>query len=162
MRGLHLLQHWSTTQPTVGLSSGEAELGGICRGASKALGLRSIASDLGLDFEVAVHTDATAAIGICRRRGLGKIRHLAVADLWVQDKLRTQEFTLHKIAAPENPADALTKHVDRATLDKHLAKMGWSIETGRPETAPTLTHMIFSERCLPHRQSEALRTKNHG
>ena len=110
MRGSHLLQCYSSTQPTVALSSGEAELGGICRGASKALGLQSVAQDLGMAFAVDVLTDATAAIGICRRKGLGKIRHLAVADLWVQERLRAGEFTLTKVASTEHRSDILTKY----------------------------------------------------
>lgn len=63
---------WSQTQTTVALPSGEAELSGICRGASTGIGLQSLCSDLGLKFELTVLTNATAAIGICRRRGLGK------------------------------------------------------------------------------------------
>ena len=43
--------------------------------ASIALGLQSLASDLGIKLRVEILTDATAAIGICRRRGLGEIRH---------------------------------------------------------------------------------------
>ena len=101
MRGGHLLKHYSITQTTVALSSGEAELSGICKGASQGLGLVSIARDLSLLFSLDVQTDATAAIGICKRKGLGKIRHLATSDLWVQDRLRAKDFTLTKIA--ENP-----------------------------------------------------------
>ena len=71
-----------------------------------------------------VLTDATAAIGICRRRGLGKIRHLAVADLWVQDKVRAKDFGLHKVAGAQNPADILTKHVSKDVLQKHLPSFG--------------------------------------
>ena len=41
MHGGHCIKHWSVTQSTVALSSGEAELGGICRGASVGLGLQS-------------------------------------------------------------------------------------------------------------------------
>ena len=98
MRGRHPIKHWSVTQPTIALSSGEAELGGICRGASISLGLQSLARDLGIELKLNLHTDATAAIGICRRRGLGKVRHLAVADLWVQDKVRAGDFRLMKVA----------------------------------------------------------------
>ena len=46
-RGLHLLKHWSSTQSTVTLSSAEAELNGICRGACTSLGLQTIAKDMG-------------------------------------------------------------------------------------------------------------------
>ena len=82
------------------------------------MGLRSVAKDLGLSWKLTVLTDATAAIGVCKRRGLGKIRHLATADLWIQDKLRCKEFELIKVAGKDNIADALTKHTDRATLEK--------------------------------------------
>ena len=140
MRGTHLLQCYSSTQPTVALSSGEAELGGICRGASKALGLQSVALDLGLRLAVRVLTDSTAAIGICLRRVLGKIRHLAVADLWVQDRVRAGDFSLEKVLGALNPADTLTKCTDRATLTKHMAFLNVHFEEGRASAAPELTH----------------------
>ena len=143
LRGSHLLQHWSTTQTTVALSSGEAELSGICRGASRGIGVRSIARDLGLELNLIVHTDATAAIGICRRRGLGKVRHLSVADLWIQDRVRTKDFALVKVLGKDNPADSLTKHVDHGTLMKHMAQMDVVPETGRAASAPELTHAIL-------------------
>ena len=44
MRGEHMLQCYSQTQATVCLSSGEAELQGIGKGASKSLGLKCIAT----------------------------------------------------------------------------------------------------------------------
>ena len=135
-----MLLHWSKTQSTVALSSGEAELGGICRGASRALGLQSVARDLGLPFSLDVLTDATAAIGICRRRGLGKIRHLAVADLWVQDRVRAGDFSLRKVLGSQNPADMFTKYTDRATLMRHLAELDLVFEEGRADSAPSLTH----------------------
>ena len=113
MRGKHPLKHWSLTQSTIALSSGEAELSGICRGASIALGLQSIAVDLGIPLKIHMFTNATAATSICRRRGLGKIPHLYVSDLWIQDRLKRGEFTLSKIAGSEKPADILTKHVSR-------------------------------------------------
>ena len=140
MRGSHCVKHWSSTQTTVALSSGEAELGGICRGASHGLGLQSLAADLGIKVELEVLTDATAAIGICRRRGLGKIRHLHVADLWVQDRLKKKDFTLTKVLGTENPADMLTKHVPRDVLRKHMERIGIASEAGRPTSAPTINH----------------------
>ena len=51
MRGSRPVKHWSVTQPTIALSSGEAELGGICRDASIALGLQFLAKDLGIDLK---------------------------------------------------------------------------------------------------------------
>ena len=134
------MKHWSTTQTTVALSSGEAELGGICREASIGLGLQSLAHDLQIELELEVLTDATAAIGICRRRGLGRIRHLHTADLWIQDKLRKGDFKLTKVLGTENPADMLTKHILRDTMLKHMERMGLKAETGRAKSAPTIQH----------------------
>ena len=140
MRGGHLLHAWSQTQTTVALSSGEAELSGISKGANTGIGLRSLCTDLGLSFSLTVHTDATAAIGMCRRRGLGKIRHLAVADLWIQDRVKSGDIHLLKVAGAENPADLLTKHVEYPVMMKHLSFLGLVPETGRADSAPTLTH----------------------
>ena len=133
-----MLKHWSQTQSTVTLSSAEAELTGICKGGSLGLGIQSIANDLGFNWKLGLHSDASAAIGICRRRGLGKVRHLAVADLWVQDRLRTKDLTLSKVFGTENPADLLTKHVERALIDRHLKRVCLNFEEGRAASAPTI------------------------
>ena len=98
-RGSHLIKHWSTTQSTVALSSAEAELTGISKGAAQGLGLRSIARDLGIELSLRLMSDATAAIGISRRRGLGKVRHLATADLWMQDRIRKGDLPLTRFQA---------------------------------------------------------------
>ena len=139
-RGNHLVKHWSQTQPTVALSSAEAELSGICKGAAQSLGLQSLAADLGINLKLTIMSDATAAIGIARRRGLGKVRHLATADLWIQDRLRKKDFALAKILGADNPSDMLTKHVDRMLLSKHMRTLGLSYEGGRAESAPSIDH----------------------
>ena len=140
MKGLHPIKHWSTTQTTIALSSGEAELGGIYRGASNALGLQSLASDLGMTLDVEILTDAIAAIGNCRRRGLGKICHLHAAGLWIQDRLQRKYLTLTKVPGAENPADILTNHVPKDILMKHMRTIGMRAENGRAASAPTLQH----------------------
>ena len=115
-------------------------MGGICRGASIGLGLQSLALDLGISLGLEVLTDATAAIGICRRRGLGKIRHLATADLWVQDRVRRGDFKLTKVLGTENPADMLTKHISRDVMLRHMERVGIYAESGRAKSAPTIEH----------------------
>ena len=85
-------------------------------------------------------TDATAAIGIARRRGLGKVRHLATADLWIQDRIRKKDFGLEKVPGCDNPADILTKNVGRDILLKHMNNLGLVYESGRAECAPSIDH----------------------
>ena len=137
-RGNHLLKHWSVTQTTVNLSSAETELVGICQGTSISLGLISVARDLGLHWSLCVRSDASAAIGVCRRRGLGKLIRRATADLWIQDRLRCGDCSLDKIPGSENASDMLAKHVDRHIRERHLPATGLRTEQGRAELAPTL------------------------
>ena len=84
MRGSHCIKHWSTTQSTIAFSSGEAELGGLCKGAAYAVGIRAVARDLGIDLKIKLFSHAAAALGISRRLGLGKIRRLTTSLLWIQ------------------------------------------------------------------------------
>ena len=120
--GDHCIKHWSSTQTTIALSSGEAELGGLAKGAAQTIGLRTIAKDLGWNLTSCLHSDATAAIGIARRRGVGKIRHLDTADLWIQERIREKESDLPKVLGAENPGDAFTKCVERALVVKHTTR----------------------------------------
>ena len=96
----------------------------------------------GLNFDLVVLTGATAAIGICSRRGLGKVRHLATADLRVQDRLRAGDFSLEKVAGSDNPADILTKFLERPHKKKHLANLRLRAEQGRAAAAPTIEHTV--------------------
>jgi hypothetical protein len=134
--GAHLLKHWASTQKKITLSSGEAELGAMVKGFSEILGLQSVARDLGVNLKPEVHADSAAAIGICNRSGIGKVRHLAVAQLWVQDLVRSKACRLFKVLGTENPADLLTKPLARAEIDGHLARLGLSRAAGRAATAP--------------------------
>ena len=136
MIGQCLIKHWSKTQTTISLSSGEAELHGITYGAAQALGMQSLLKDLGWSMKIRVHSDATAAVGICRRKGLGKVRHLDTEDLWIQDKVRGKKLELVKILGTENPADVLTKYVSRQTMEQATLKMNLRSLTGRPACAP--------------------------
>ena len=75
MFGKHVIRTWSSTQPSVTLSSGEAEFYGLGKAAGAGLGHQSIMKDFGLDIPVRVWTDSSAALGISTGGGLGKLRH---------------------------------------------------------------------------------------
>ena len=130
------MKHWSKTQSTVCLSSGEAELRGIGDGIAQAIGLQSICRDLGFTYGIKVFSDATAAIGIARRRGMGKIRHLDCTDLWIQEKIRSGQVKLEKVLGSVNPADAFTKYVDKPILDRAMEQIGMIKLEGRAKCAP--------------------------
>ena len=85
MVGGHCVKTWSSTQPTVSLASAEAELHAIAEGVAQGLGAQAVALDLCIKLDINTRTDASAAIGIVPRRGLGRVRHLATTDLWLQE-----------------------------------------------------------------------------
>ena len=136
MLGQCCCKHRAQTQTTISLSSGEAELHGIAYGTAQAMGIRSLCKDMGWTIGITVHSDATAAIGIARRKGLGKIRHLDCTDLWIQDKIRSKDIGISKVLGSEKMADILTKYVDRKTIDSAIDKMGLMKLEGRPACAP--------------------------
>ena len=117
---------WSKTMSVIALSSGESELGSVVRAAAEGLGLRAVLQDFGVQAEVHIKSDATAAIGMVHRLGLGKVRHLSVADLWVQERVRSGDVRISKWPGLENPSDQQTKHVTAADVERHTAFSGWT------------------------------------
>ena len=139
MLGGHVLKTWSSTQPTISLSSGEAEFYGVVRAAGLALGQQSLMRDLGHELPVRVWTDSSAAIGISSRQGLGKLRHIATHTLWVQHAVRSGMIQLRKVWGEVNPADLFTKHLSSRERVTNLTQLfGCEFRDGRPKSAPKL------------------------
>ena len=136
MLGEHLIKGWSVTQAVIALSSGEAEYYGIVKGSSVGLGAHSVLRDLGSSVRVCVMTDSSAAKGMASRKGLGKVRHVEVNQLWVQQKVSSGEIELRKVDGVNNLADALTKHVEHESIQKHLKGTHQWLENGRHELMP--------------------------
>ena len=85
------------------MSSGEAEIYGAVKGASAGLGMRALYKDIGYDLPLRLSTDSSAAVGICSRQGLGKLRHLECTSLWIQQRIRHGELEALKIAGSSTP-----------------------------------------------------------
>ena len=93
-------------------------------------------NDLGVEVKLKLKSDASAAIGIASRRGLGKIRHLEVSQLWLQQKVANGDLELIKVNGGGNLADALTKHLGAGDLQKHMLGVGLEERGGRHEIMP--------------------------
>ena len=130
------LKLWSTTQAVRALSSGEAEFYAALKGASMALGFRSMAADLGEKLVIKLFTDSAAALGIIGRRGLGKVRHMETGYLWLQDLVADKKLAVAKVKGTENPADLGTKHLKAEDIDKHLSRLLFFNEDGRSNAVP--------------------------
>ena len=120
------------------MSSAEAELYGIVKATIQGMGLQSVARDLGEEITMEVYTDSSAALGVCNRKGIGKVRHLDTNLLWVQDKVKQGTLTIKKIQGEKNPADLFTKHLDSSKMLEHLGATGCALSAGRAESAPRI------------------------
>jgi hypothetical protein len=134
--GKSTLKTWSKTQSVIALSSGEAELAAMIRGATEAMGMQSVLKDFGIWVKLVIRSDASAAIGMVKREGLGKVRHLAVADLWIQEKRARGEMTFEKVDGEANPADMMTKGVNGEKIERFCKVLGFEKKEGRHEQAP--------------------------
>ena len=130
------LKAWSKTVSILCLSSGESELAAVVKAAAEGLGLQSVLADFGLECRITIRSDATAAIGMAKRQGLGKVRHLAVSDLWVQQRVRMGHLKLAKHPGVENPADLLTKVLARDHNMYLMGKVNMFVEPGRAAITP--------------------------
>ena len=54
--------------------------------------------------------DSSAAKGVMMRQGAGRIKHLTLKTLWVQEFVQKGILIPHKIPREENCADLLTHH----------------------------------------------------
>jgi hypothetical protein len=67
---------WSKTQSTVALSSAESELYGLVKCVAEVLRIKSAMERWGIEIKGVIKSDASAALGIIQRQGVGKMRHL--------------------------------------------------------------------------------------
>ena len=86
LHGTHVLHFWCKLQDRVATSSAEAELKATCKGVAECLALREIVEFLLQEPCCMQHfTDASACIGILKRKGAGPVKHLSVRQLWTQE-----------------------------------------------------------------------------
>ena len=155
MIGRHLIKSYSKQQKVIALSSAEAETYALVLASCETLGMKAYGLDLGIELFPEVFADASAALGIIARAGLGKVRHLRTQALWLQESRQEGRLKFTKVPGEQNPADAGTKHMAAPLLEKHVAAMGATFESGRAASAPGLNAMEETEQGVrPSTQEE--------
>ena len=119
-----VIKTWSSTQTTIALSSGEAELTAFVKAATEGIGVQSLARDLRLCVSLVVVVDSSAAVGMVERSGVGRVRNLDAKDLWVQERLKRGAFCVSRVPGEENPADLGTKPLTAKELQAKLESVG--------------------------------------
>ena len=107
--GSHMIDCSVAKQSLVALSSGEAEFYGIVRAVATSKQTSQILELIGMQSEVTIASDSSAARGTCTRTGSGKVRHLSIKELWIRESHRKKEFQLVSVNTLLNWADIGTK-----------------------------------------------------
>ena len=89
-----------------------------------------------INWNVELVTDSSAAKGVAMRRGLGKVRHIELCELWLQDQVARGKMAVHKVSGGDNFSDSLTKvpSAERVLQTMHYA--GQVFKEGRHEIMP--------------------------
>ena len=94
----------------VALSSCEAELNSAIKGACEMLAARTLMTEWGHEPECLMKGDSSACRGVLLREGLGKLKHISVKQLWVQEAVQSGQVAFEKIPRNINASDLLTHH----------------------------------------------------
>ena len=97
--GKHVTRTWSSTQPTVVTSRGEAELIAMYYGATRRLGLQTVKAEMGSSpqvkkIRISMHSSVAKTFVVAR--AVGKMRHLEVKFLWLQETLQVGKMRVEK------------------------------------------------------------------
>ena len=71
-------------------------------------------------YKADVMADASAAIGIIGRTGLGRLRHIDTSYLWLQQGSINKKLRLNKVNGTENPADMNTKGLNGDDINRYV------------------------------------------
>lgn len=115
-----VLRSWSNRQATTALSSAEAEFYSAAKAAAELLAVQSFMNDLGWHAVLRLMVDASAAQAMAARQGIGKVRHLEVRHLWLQEVVKRGAIKVRKVQGRKNPADVLTKIMGHGEMMQKL------------------------------------------
>ena len=134
LRGSHCIRTWAVTQRFVTLSTAEAELMALVRAATEAVGASQLGESWGLSHAATVLVDSSAALAVTARKGNGKLRHVRIAHLWVQEAAEREEVLFRKVRGSENPADLLTKYLSAGRMQELCRLLGQHVTEGSAST----------------------------
>lgn len=100
--------------------------------------MHSLLGDFGFKAKLCLRMDASAAIGVMQRRGVGNTRHLVASTLLLQEKQLKQLMEVRKVNGLANAGDLMTKGEPYEVIQKHQAAIICEWRDGRAQIAAQL------------------------
>ena len=94
---------------TVSLSSAEAEFHALKTGIFEGMVTKHLLNELGYEATLVNHLDNQSAKASASKRGLGRMKHVILRYLFVQDVVEKKQTTLTCVNTNSNKADLMTK-----------------------------------------------------
>ena len=140
---------FSRNQKSVALSSGEAEYYAGASAASDSILLKEAIQFLtGRRCQVNLYLDSSAARGIITRQGVGRVKHLQIRTLFLQELHKQGTLSVHPVGTKENTADIGTKPLSAKRIKLLLHWLGFQDENNEP---------VGREELQEHRSQEQAR-----
>ena len=123
--------------------------GWAVKASGEALGMLQLMSSVGVPMTASIMVDKSAALAVVARKGNGKMHHVRVGHIWVQQVASDGGVKYHKVNGEEKTSDACTKHFTGVRLRKLVARAGQCQRSGRAQeslrvqlarTAPADSH----------------------
>ena len=103
------LTAWSRTQQTVSLNSAEAEFCALTTGVAEGMVTKHLLQELGHEVILMNHVHSQSAKAWASKRGLGRMKHVMLKYMYVQDVVEKKLTNLAYINTKLNKADLRTK-----------------------------------------------------
>ena len=121
---------YSKRQEAIALSSAEAEYYALTSGLSLGLYVKIVLEFMDFAVVATIASDSSAARGIARREGVGRVKHLSTRCLWAQQVFKRKLFNLAVVLGTENPADLGTKEMAGPKLKQLCGMVGLGVWRG--------------------------------
>ena len=117
---------WSSKkQNSVSTSTTEAEYVALSLTSRQAIWYMKAFVDLGITLPITIHTDSESAMKVADNPVLyPKTKHIAVHYHFTRDCLLRESFTLEYIPGEHNPADLMTKNLERIKHTEFTQQLG--------------------------------------
>ena len=119
------MKAWAKAQPMTALSSAEAELIAATKAGTELVGYKHALEDVGMNTKLKLVVDASAAIGMMTRSGVGTAKHSETRWMWMQGAIRRKDIQLEKVHSHDNPEDLFTKSLCHNVMVRHMNFLGF-------------------------------------
>ena len=132
----HCIKAWSTSQSALAFKLRRSRIVRHDKSGSSAQWCNQHGHRLWRELDGGCEIGLQQCNRHCSQRCLGgRCRHIKVQYLWIQSKIKDGDLKLQKVFGTNNVADAMTKAVDRWSLDKYMAAMNFTLVPGRADKA---------------------------